>query len=146
MNTDPENQFDFWLGEWDATWGEDGKSTNHVTRILDGKVVQEDFNAPDLHGMSFSVYDAQRKLWCQTWIDNNGSYLDFTGNFEDGKRSSPAMRSCGERTANREWSGTTLKRGALIGIGSAPTMAGTHGARSGKFSIKEKYKEQIGYP
>ena len=21
----PENQFDFWLGEWDAAWGEDGK-------------------------------------------------------------------------------------------------------------------------
>ena len=79
----PENQFDFWLGEWDATWGEDGKGTNHVERILDAKIVQEDFTAPDLHGISFSVYDPERKLWCQTWVDNNGSYLDFTGSFEN---------------------------------------------------------------
>ena len=82
---DPENQFDFWLGEWEATWGEDGQGTNHVRRILDGKVVQEDFAAPNLHGLSFSVYDPERKLWCQTWVDNNGSYLDFTGRFENDK-------------------------------------------------------------
>jgi hypothetical protein len=81
----PENQFDFWLGEWDARWSEDGSATNTVTRILDGKIVQEDFVAPDLHGMSFSSYDPERKLWCQTWVDNNGTYLDFTGTFEDGK-------------------------------------------------------------
>lgn len=81
----PENQFDFWLGEWDAAWGEDGRGTNHVTKILDGKVVHEDFNGPDLHGISHSVYDPERKLWCQTWVDNNGSYLDFTGKFENGK-------------------------------------------------------------
>jgi len=62
----PENQFDFWLGDWEAAWGADGKGSNHVERILDGKVVQEDFNAPDLHGLSFSVYDPERKLWCQT--------------------------------------------------------------------------------
>ena len=81
----PENQFDFWLGEWEAAWGGDGKGMNHVERILDGKVVQEDFNAPDLHGISISVYDPERKLWCQTWVDNNGTYLDFTGRFENGK-------------------------------------------------------------
>jgi hypothetical protein len=81
----PENQFDFWLGEWDVSWGEDGKGTNHVKKILDGKVIHEDFNAPDLHGISHSVYDPERKLWCQTWVDNNGTYLDFTGKFEDGK-------------------------------------------------------------
>lgn len=82
---DPENQFDFWLGEWNVTWGDDGKGTNHVTRILDERVVQEDFRAPDMHGMSFSVYDSERGLWCQTWVDNNGTYLDFTGKFEDEK-------------------------------------------------------------
>ena len=81
----PENQFDFWLGEWDATWGEDGKGTNHVTKILDDKVLHEDFNATGMHGISHSVFDPERKLWCQTWVDNNGSYLDFTGTFEDEK-------------------------------------------------------------
>ena len=85
MNDQPENQFDFWLGEWDVTWSEDGRATNQIERILDGKIIQENFTAPDLHGISVSVYDPERKLWCQTWEDNNGTYLDFTGRFEDGK-------------------------------------------------------------
>jgi hypothetical protein len=85
MNTEPANQFDFWLGEWEARWGEDGQGTNTITRILDEKIVQEDFVAPDLHGMSFSSYDPERALWCQTWVDSSGTYLDFTGTFEEGK-------------------------------------------------------------
>ena len=85
MNVEPANQFDFWLGEWDARWGQDEKGINCVTRILDGKIVQEDFTALGLHGMSFSSYDAQRQLWCQTWVDDQGNYFDFTGTFEDGK-------------------------------------------------------------
>jgi len=83
MDNQPENQFDFWIGEWNVTWGEDGKGTNHIERILDGKIIQENFIAPDLHGISVSVYDPERGLWCQTWVDTNGTYLDFTGRFED---------------------------------------------------------------
>ena len=85
MTTNPENQFDFWLGEWDVTWGEDGKGKNHILRIMDDKIIQENFSAPDMQGMSVSSYDAERKLWCQTWVDNSGSYLDFTGGFENEK-------------------------------------------------------------
>ena len=80
----PERQFDFWLGEWDAVW-EGGSGTNRVEMGFNGKVVQENFNAPDLIGMSVSVYDLERQLWCQTWVDNSGSYLDFTGKFENEK-------------------------------------------------------------
>ncbi len=79
----PENQFDFWLGEWDVTWGEDGKGTNRIERILDGKIIRENFDGEGLQGLSFSAYDAERGLWCQTWVDNTGSYLDFTGKFEE---------------------------------------------------------------
>jgi hypothetical protein len=88
MDIQPENQFDFWLGEWEACWNENERGTNHVTRILDGKIIQEDFNgapASELHGLSFSAYDPERKLWCQTWVDNSGGYLDFTGLFQDGQ-------------------------------------------------------------
>lgn len=85
MDNQPENQFDFWLGEWNVTWGEAGTGTSHIERILDGKIIQENFITPGLHGMSVSVYDLERGLWCQTWVDNNGTYLDFTGKFEDGK-------------------------------------------------------------
>ncbi len=85
MENLPENQFDFWLGEWNLVWGEDGKGTNRIGRILDGKIIQENFSAPDLQGMSVSSYDAERKCWCQTWVDNNGTYLDFTGTFHEGR-------------------------------------------------------------
>ena len=27
-------QFDFWIGDWDATWGEDQRGTNRVRSIL----------------------------------------------------------------------------------------------------------------
>ena len=43
MTTNPENQFDFWLGEWDVTWDEDGKGKNHILRIMDDKIIQENF-------------------------------------------------------------------------------------------------------
>ena len=85
MNEQPEKQFDFWLGEWDVTWGDDGKATNHVLRIMNDHIIQENFSSTELKGMSVSSYDRERGVWCQTWVDNNGTYLDFTGKFEDGK-------------------------------------------------------------
>lgn len=85
MKDQPENQFDFWLGEWNVTWGEDGKGINRIERILGGKIIQENFSAPEFQGVSVSAYDLERNLWCQTWVDSNGAYLDFTGKFADGK-------------------------------------------------------------
>ena len=85
MDTNPENQFDFWLGTWDAAWGENDRGTNRVERILAGKIIQENFSAADFDGISISSYDPERKLWCQTWVDSNGTYLDFTGRFEKGQ-------------------------------------------------------------
>jgi len=85
MTGKPEDQFNFWLGEWDVSWGKDGKGTNRVLRIMDDKIIQENFSAPELMGMSVSAYDPERMLWCQTWVDNSGSYLDFFGKFENGK-------------------------------------------------------------
>ena len=64
----PERQFDFWLGEWDAVW-EGGSGTNRVAMGFDGKVVQENFNAPDLIGMSVSVYDLDGRYGAKPgWI------------------------------------------------------------------------------
>ena len=37
-------QFDFWLGEWDLTWGKDGRGKNVITSIYDGCVIQERFD------------------------------------------------------------------------------------------------------
>ena len=41
QSTPPEQQFDFWLGEWDVSWGEGQGGTNRVDKILDGKVIRE---------------------------------------------------------------------------------------------------------
>jgi len=82
-------QFDFWLGVWEVSWkGPDGKvskGTNTVQKILDSCIVEEHFQGGPLEGKSYSVYDPQSKLWKQTWIDNQGSYIALSGWFKDGK-------------------------------------------------------------
>jgi hypothetical protein len=85
-------QFDFWLGDWNAIWTDnDGRQqtgSNHVINLFNGCTIEENFNGEPgtpLIGKSFSVYDSRGKIWKQTWVDNQGSYLDFTGKFKDGK-------------------------------------------------------------
>jgi hypothetical protein len=87
-----QKQFDFWLGEWDLTWpgakpGEVGHGTNSITRVMDGCVVEENFSGGDsmhLRGKSLSVYVPRAGKWKQTWVDNEGGYLKFVGEFKDG--------------------------------------------------------------
>jgi len=85
-------QFDFWVGDWDATWknpdGTIAKGANKVDAELDGCTVHEHFTgagAQPLVGRSYSVYSPQKKKWQQTWVDNTGGYLDLIGEFADGK-------------------------------------------------------------
>lgn len=92
-----KRQFDFWLGEWELTWpgeqsglpaGQAGRGTNSIKAILDSCVIEESFVdlAPNsLRGMSVSVYNQRLGKWQQTWVDNQNSYLDFAGEFKDGK-------------------------------------------------------------
>ena len=91
--SEPEQkQFEFWVGEWDLTWpgdkaGETGHGTNIIRRVLDGCIVEETFSGGDsmhLRGHSDSVFDPRVGKWKQTWVDNEGSYLDFIGEFKDG--------------------------------------------------------------
>lgn len=82
------SQFDFWLGEWNLTWNDTVTGTNRIAKDYDGCVIREDFSTNDsipFRGMSVSVYNAIIGKWQQTWVDNNGSYLDFIGEFADGK-------------------------------------------------------------
>lgn len=81
-------QFDFWLGEWDLTWGEDGRGRNTVTTRYDGCVIEENFDgAPsmDFKGMSVSTYNPEVKKWQQTWVDSQGNYIHLSGDFREGK-------------------------------------------------------------
>ena len=84
--------FDFWVGEWDLTWtnadGKIDKGTNSIKKILDGKVIQENFceTNGDFKGTSISVYNQTKKTWHQAWADNRGGYYDFEGAVEGKKR------------------------------------------------------------
>jgi hypothetical protein len=88
-----QKQFEFWVGEWDLTWpgqkaNEVDHGTNSIKRIMDGCVVQENFSGGDSMGMrgtSLSTFDTRANKWKQTWVDNQGGYLDFVGEFKDGK-------------------------------------------------------------
>lgn len=78
------SQFDFWLGNWDATSGDQPQGVNRISKRWD-RVVVEEFKGKNLEGHSVSVYDTNSKYWKQTWVDSQGAYLDFTGGFADGK-------------------------------------------------------------
>jgi hypothetical protein len=82
-------QFDFWIGDWDA-FDLDHPATRvartQVDLILNGCVLRENYEATDGHqGQSFSIYDASRKVWHQSWVTNRGQLLVIEGNFEDGE-------------------------------------------------------------
>lgn len=87
----PATDLDFWVGDWILRW-QDSDSTeatgsNSITRELDGKVLCEHYEALSgknlgFVGRSWSVYDVSAGMWKQTWVDNQGAYLDFTGGKE----------------------------------------------------------------
>ena len=87
-----QKQLDFWVGEWDLTWpgakdGEVAHGTNSIKRVLDGCVVEESFSAGDsghLRGTSVSIFDNATHTWKQSWVDNEGGYLDFDGGIDEG--------------------------------------------------------------
>ena len=88
-----QKQFNFWVGEWDLTWpgdkqGEVAHGTNRIHRTMDGCVIEENFDGGEsmpLRGMSVSTFDLRAGKWKQTWVDNQGAYLDFVGEFQQGQ-------------------------------------------------------------
>ena len=106
-----QKQLDFWVGEWDLTWpgeraNEIGHGTNSIKRILDGCVVQENFSGGEsmhLRGSSISTFDSRSNQWKQTWVDNEGGYLDFAGQFKSGQMilQREAIRADGSKVLQR---------------------------------------------
>jgi hypothetical protein len=83
-------QFDFWQGDWDvrtsATATTGPASHNVISIINDGCSLLEQYEAPTagFTGKSLSFYDAARKTWHQSWIDNQGQPLYLEGGLRDG--------------------------------------------------------------
>lgn len=81
-------QFDFWAGDWDVFETEKPLPVAHVVvdRILDGCVLREDYQDETGHkGQSFTIYDASRKVWHQSWVTNRGELLTIEGQLRDGE-------------------------------------------------------------
>jgi hypothetical protein len=83
------HQFDFWVGDWDA-FDMDKPNVvvahNRVDRILGGCVLREDYRGTSgSEGQSFTIYDATRKVWHQTWVTDRGSLLVIEGTFQAGQ-------------------------------------------------------------
>jgi hypothetical protein len=82
-DTPESHQFDFWIGEWTVTTP-DGKlaGTNSIKREYDGCVLHERYATPRTYtGESLNAWDADRKVWHQTWVDNSGTLLLLDGKF-----------------------------------------------------------------
>jgi len=92
---DPKaREFDFWLGEWnvvDAKGNPQGKS--HVDLMIGDCVLLENWTGGlGTEGKSFNLWDAGRKKWKQTWVDETGEMHVYTGELVNG-----AMKFEGER-------------------------------------------------
>jgi ketosteroid isomerase-like protein len=80
-------QFDFWAGDWDVFDVGSPLQVAHakVDLILDGCVLREDYQGTDGHkGQSFTIYDAARNVWHQTWVTNRGELLEIEGKLDAG--------------------------------------------------------------
>jgi hypothetical protein len=78
-------QFDFWVGEWNVH-KPDGTvaGSNSITREYGDCVVHERYTTPGGYsGESLNTFDAQRKVWHQTWVDNTGLLLVLEGRLVD---------------------------------------------------------------
>jgi len=94
------HQFDFWIGDWDTFELNDRDKVvarNRVDSILDGCVLREVYEQGDgLTGQSFTIYDAARKVWHQSWVTNRGQLLVLEG----GMQSDRMVLSGTDRTAD----------------------------------------------
>lgn len=105
--TAKDREFDFWIGRWNVTDHATGHpaGTNDVTREYRGCVLQEHWSGTGgERGSSFNHYDAPRKVWHQSWVDDQGGLLLLDGGMKDG-----SMVLSGSRPARRG-TGTVIDR------------------------------------
>ncbi|MCW8874067.1 MAG: hypothetical protein OQK01_15770 [Xanthomonadales bacterium] len=99
-------QFDFWIGDWNVTAGEQVAGTNSIHTVHGGCALQENWQgagAGGISGSSFNIYDQATGKWHQTWVDASGTLLQLDGGLVDG-----SMVLSGTRPAQN--GGTALHR------------------------------------
>lgn len=74
-------QFDFWIGDWQVH-RPDGSlaGINRISREYGGCVIHERYaTGKGYSGESLNAWDAARKVWHQTWVDDSGLLLTIEG-------------------------------------------------------------------
>jgi len=85
-STDQAHQFDFWIGDWDVYANGKLAGTNSIRPILDGCVLQETWTgAQGSAGSSLNFHNPRTGRWQQFWVWRNGTTLELSGSFADGK-------------------------------------------------------------
>jgi hypothetical protein len=92
----PPDLFDFWVGDWDLTWtnddGSTGRGRNRIGKILDGAVIEENFEElagageSALKGRSLTVRDRKTGIWRQSWADNQGGFFTLAAQVDGDRR------------------------------------------------------------
>jgi hypothetical protein len=84
--TSPEyRQFDFWIGDWDTFEVSSPNkivARNRATSILDACALEVYEQRDGLNGQSFTIYDAARKVWHQSWVTNRVQLLTIEGGMQ----------------------------------------------------------------
>lgn len=99
QSQDRSTAFDFWIGEWEVSWmGADGQRVvgqNTITKILDARVIEENFYDPvsNFRGRSLSIYNQESQTWHQAWVDNRGGYYNFIGIIDGEQRIFQTVRA-----------------------------------------------------
>lgn len=102
-----QSNLDFWLGDWDVftTTSNNLIGENHVTKILDEKVITEKWtDVFGTKGRSFTLYDSSLHCWKQTWVDNTGAIAEFTGSLNNDTMflfSNPKLNKAGKPVIHR---------------------------------------------
>ena len=81
-DTPEHRQFDFWVGDWAVHKASDNSvaGMNRVTLEYGNCVVHEHYiTGRGYAGESLNIYDASRKVWHQSWVDDSGLLLVIEG-------------------------------------------------------------------
>ncbi len=98
-------QFDFWIGRWDVASPQGQvQGSNEISRALGDCALRERWKGSQgMSGESLNSYDATRRMWHQTWVDDRGTLLTVEGGLRDssmvmqGVRPGPGGKSVRQR-------------------------------------------------
>jgi len=97
------HEFDFWLGEWDVH-AQDGRlaGSNAITREQGGCVLHERYTTGrGYSGESLNIYDAGRRRWHQSWVDDTGLLLVLEGELRTGSMVMEGQTTAGDGKVTR---------------------------------------------